>query len=155
MWLVIGFPSGHKSNLAIGTLSLLLMLGAEPPFLQWQVGKRRLFDLKNEDMKKATSTKNTNWRDAFKDCHTEAIRVGLRIIPHESDKQFPAAAVLRVETDDEVYQVTDDLDYRFREGDTGLRPFHLILLFSKMADELLRAETIDRLKRGYSRSSDK
>jgi len=98
-------------------------------------------------MKKETSAKNTNWRNAFKDCHSEAICVGLRIIPHQSDKQFPVAAVLRVEADDEVYQVTDALDYRYREGDAGLRPLHLSHLFHKMADELLRAKTIDKQKK--------
>ena len=95
-------------------------------------------------MKKLTT--KPNWRDAFKDCYKEDICVGLRIIPHKSDKRFPVAAVLRVETKKEVFQVVEELDYRYEKGDTKLRPYHLSILFWKMADELHNSRDVKRDK---------
>ena len=97
-------------------------------------------------MIKDKTHKNKNWRDAFKDCYKEDICVGLRIIPHKSDKRFPVAALLRVETKKEVFQVAEELDYRYEKGDTELRPYHLSILFRKMADELHKSRDIKRDK---------
>lgn len=109
-------------------------------------------------MIKDKTHKNQNWRDIFNDCYKEDICVGLRIMPykdyagfgtilHESNnKRLPVAAVLRVETKKEVFQVVEELDYRYEKGDTKLRPYHLSILFWKMADELHNSRDVKRDK---------